>query len=620
MKIHFYIASMLAVICAACMSVQAQQVLGLREVTAANKTHSLPDSGAGIVDMNSTIRIDLNQAEIQDQIFRFEGLSEGDSRLSELKKLNEILRAETEILELINSITGQDSNQFEAYKRLATLKMEVYRLIKQHPDLYTELAGQSRAANEFVRSGQGPFIVFVLNFLEARAQRIRDALYLELEGASATRVYFRLAGFIKNKSGGRPIHIENFDDYSAESFQELELFSAPLTAEDRQTIASHKQLTEELRGGLSTGIQQAKTMLIGGLDSLYTSEEAITSFRQTVLDVRDQMRAAKKDTVLQFVTTRLTNLDDLNLLYGSMQSLVSTFSGNFSGDSLSGDRIEARLIQLEQQIDGVLGVIPTELDRFESANARMITEDQEVGGSISRIRGDYQQVRSSVDQDISKVKKFLADVKNLLNPFRKAYLASEEIGEEVRRFTADNIPDVGYIDLRYIGERKAGDEILIKAVLEKGKRREAKDYEERMLYRRFISIARVAAHVKMSGSLILANPYNRENNSRVNPNLNQYQFAPTYGIFMKWGSRKSHFYNEFINLGIGMAFSSPDFNLDGTPELGASIMLTGFRDIIGGGWGWNFGADTPYLFIGFNIPFNVGGLSGSPGGNSDSPF
>ena len=100
-----------------------------------------------------------------------------------------------------------------------------------------------------------------MDFLEARAQRVRDALYLELEGVSGDRVYFRLAGFIKNKNGGRPIHIENFDEYNEESFQELALFSAPLPDTDPQTIESHKQLTEQLRGGLALGMQQAKSML-----------------------------------------------------------------------------------------------------------------------------------------------------------------------------------------------------------------------------------------------------------------------------------------------------------------------------------------------------------------------
>ena len=125
------------------------------------------------------------------------------------------------------------------------------------------------------------------------------------------------------------------------------------------------------------------------------------------------------------------------------------------------------------------------------------------------------------------------------------------------------------------------------------------------------AIERVDLHVKMSGSLILASPLNRSQmitDGRISENLSEFQFAPTYGIFMKWGSRKSAAYNEFVQFGLGLAFSSPDFSLDGTPEFASGIMATAFRDIISGGVGWNFSQGVPYSFIGFNIPFSIGGL------------
>lgn len=130
---------------------------------------------------------------------------------------------------------------------------------------------------------------------------------------------------------------------------------------------------------------------------------------------------------------------------------------------------------------------------------------------------------------------------------------------------------------------------------------------KRKFFRRYVTITRIAAHFRMSGSLVLANPYNRESNSAITLS-NQFQFAPTYGVMMKWGSRKSKFYNEVVSLGVGLSFSSPDFNLDGTPEFGTGIMMTAFRDIMSVGWGWNFGVDAPYGFVGFNIPFTIGGL------------
>lgn len=591
-----------------------QSNLLLYEETSSGEVRPIADTIGGIVDANSTIRIVVKQADVQDEIFRFEGISDRDSRLGELRKLNTILAVETEILDLINQLSAESNSGMETYRRLAELEGDVFAEIEKDDALYNELAEKGMEANDFVESGKGPFVVFAINFLEGKAEEIRKELYAELEDKSDIRVYFRLAAFIKNKSGGRPVHIENFDDYDDNSYKELELFSAPLSAKDQQTITDHKELTETLKGGFAEGIQSARKMFTAGVDSLFTSEEAIGTFRNNISEIKTRLKKKPNVNLEELLDKNISGLEDANLLYTSIQSVFTSFSGKFSADSLEGSGIEGRIQQFEQRIVKVLDVIPGNLDQFEASHAALLTEDNEVEQAISRIRTDYSGVRTSVDQDISKLRKFINDVKNLLNPFKKAYLESEEIGNEVRRFTASNIPDVGYLDLRFIGERKPGDEILIKAVLEKGENRTANTYKEKMLYRRFISIARVAAHVKMSGSLILANPYNRGADTRVSPNLNQFQFAPTYGIFMKWGSRKSKFYNEFINLGIGMAFSSPDFNLDGTPEFGAALMFTGFRDILGGGWGYNFGANAPYVFVGFNIPFNVGGLGGIGGG------
>ena len=224
-------------------------------------------------------------------------------------------------------------------------------------------------------------------------------------------------------------------------------------------------------------------------------------------------------------------------------------------------------------------------------------------------------------KDVNSVRSYLNTARSVVSTFRKSYLKSEAFSEQVKRFTAGNLPEEGYIELKYIGRRGIGDEILIKATLERGRDPRNANFESRELYRRYLSMQRVSTHVKMSGALILANPFLRDNNAKVTLE-SRYQFTPTYGIFLKWGSRKSRFYNDFLDLGFGMGFSSPDFNTDGTPEFGAGVMMTALKDVISVGWGWNFGMDTPYTFIGFNIPFSLGGFpstSGSGGFGAGNP-
>ncbi|MEL6254457.1 MAG: hypothetical protein AAFR87_20780 [Bacteroidota bacterium] len=168
----------------------------------------------------------------------------------------------------------------------------------------------------------------------------------------------------------------------------------------------------------------------------------------------------------------------------------------------------------------------------------------------------------------------------------------------------------------YIGSRNPGDEILIKASLEIGTNQNDPNFESKQLYRKVLKIQRINPYIRMSSSFILANPYTRDKIPAIDLE-NNFQFVPTYGIILKWGSRKNNFYNNFVNLGLGFAFSSPDFNTDGTPEFGAGVMATAFRDILSAGWGWNFGIDAPCSFVGFNIPFSIGGL---PSGNNKDRF
>jgi hypothetical protein len=266
-------------------------------------------------------------------------------------------------------------------------------------------------------------------------------------------------------------------------------------------------------------------------------------------------------------------------------------------------------------VNNSLNQLKGDVSLYEQSGSRLSSGEPPPGApDLDIVVNAYDSYASSINQDISGIKSLFSDIRSILDPFRKAYLANEDFSDQVLRFTAGSIPPIGLIELKYIGERKAGDEILIKAVLERGKKEGNRNFEQKVLLRRYVTMSRIAVHVKMSGSVILANPYNRASNPAITLQ-NKFQFSPTYGIFLKWGSRKSKFYNDFVAFGAGLSFSSPDFNLDGTPEFGSGIIITGFRDLLSAGWGWNFGLDTPYTFIGFNIPFSIGGIqSASPEG------
>ena len=108
--------------------------------------------------------------------------------------------------------------------------------------------------------------------------------------------------------------------------------------------------------------------------------------------------------------------------------------------------------------------------------------------------------------------------------------------------------------------------------------------------------------------MILANPKSEFQNDTDR----EFFFAPSAALLLKFGSRNSYFYNEFLDFGIGVNFAAPDFDTDGTPEFGLGLMLTAFKDVLSVGYNYNVTLNDPYWFFGVNLPFNLPGLPVNP--------
>lgn len=579
------------------------EFVSLGEERASGKSESMPSTGPAIVDINSIIRLTINIDEVEEALFGFQGISASDKRLKTLKTLNKVLYFENQILELLDS----DLTDEENFYGLTSLEDSVYTLIDDDIELAAEL--DSEAADDmyyaFQAEGQNSYILFLLQYLENKADGIRASFLKELgvDSDSAELVFFRLGAFLKNKSGGRAIHVEHFDDIDKGPYSEKKtFFGKALGEEEVAALKENKSLADSLKANFDQSQLSIGETIRAKSKDLFPSREKYRELRSTVKLAIDNIKVeAQEDSASTSVL--------LDRISGLGLDDVATFYSSFASQFGQMDKGIGRQNPLE--IESLYGLLKSIEDVVDAPDISLLENAEETSAfssNLTAVKNSFSSYKEAVKKDVSDLRSFLNSVSSILNVFKKPYLESEKFSERVKRFTAGNIPETGYIELRYIGERKAGDEILIKAVLQKGK---DTNPEEREVYRRYVKIERVDPHVKMSGSLILASPLNRSqmiSEGRISENLSEFQFAPTYGIFMKWGSRKSQFYNEFVQFGLGLAFSSPDFSLDGTPEFATGIMATAFRDIISGGVGWNFSQGAPYSFIGFNIPFSIGGL------------
>ena len=88
---------------------------------------------------------------------------------------------------------------------------------------------------------------------------------------------------------------------------------------------------------------------------------------------------------------------------------------------------------------------------------------------------------------------------------------------------------------------------------------------------------------------------------------NPFQFAPAGNLLFKKGSRENKTWH-FINPGFGFSMSTPDFDLDGVPEVGVGAVVTALNDVISLGISYNTKTDNPYWFFGLSLPFDMMGL------------
>ncbi|MEL6674613.1 MAG: hypothetical protein AAFR61_20550 [Bacteroidota bacterium] len=596
------------------MSVLSAQVITLQEeVPGKKKPITISPEGRAIVDVNSTIQIKLDRAEITRELAQFQGLSRTDTRLQELTQLNTLLRAEADILKFVNDTlrAGNQRPTLATYQRLGSLSVELLDKIELDSALYADLIDINTeiAWLEFSEQENATYVEFVLQWLEDRAGALREQIRLELGVGesldSSLTAYFRLGAFIKDKQGGRPVPIENFS--TAEQNTDPQLIStvgAALSEKEKDAISETLSINQEMKVSVGESFRNMKQLIGQKARNLFASREAYdslnTRFTGTLSTIQADTTKAPATEVLKSNQVRLSQVLKL---YGLVSENFSELASSFSAANFQGKGLDKLLNQVEEVIVSSFQVFKSDVDQFAGS------QPEEAGlKELRLVEEEYETYQNQAREDVAGIRKFMASIRRFLNPFRKAYLENEDFGEDVKRFTVGSrLPPFGYIDLKYLYGRKAGDEILIKAVIERGVDRDDPNFEEMELYRRQVEIAKVAPHIKMSGSVLLANPYDRADNAMVKLE-NTYQFAPAYGIILKTGSRKSKFYNDFISLGLGLVFSSPDFNLDGTPEFGAGLTITAFRDIFSVGWSWNFGLDEPYAFLGFNIPFSVGGL------------
>ncbi len=563
------------------------QVIRLHELERYNRGDSLQAIRNGdIVEINATIRLELNKVAIAEEARRFAGVPAVD--LVKLEDLRDLLRDQVEILRLFNA--QPDGEDVEGLYDLAELMNDYLDKIANAPLLrqyyndagtrYDQAYPRSRDRAARIQRGEIPMReAFIFMEFSKLANHLAKQAAGELPDGE---VRFLLAGFLRTSQGAsRPVKLsEEFDTYEGQ-FYSVPRWEIALSEEGKQTLNQITQLSDSLRIAAMDKSFSVKNWLKTGIQSDDCLKSLPSLWNDVIQGVEEAVptKAAEVEAVLlrplNLVGDLLKSLNQIQSDGGAPVALLETFNRN-----------------LGTTIDS-LGVLLQLLDEdlLQSLDLGPATEP-----IVQRAISSLVACRDNLAQDLSNLRKIRHTFTHMIGGARMAAQSAEIIGNEVRRLPIDLVPAESFIDLRYAGPRANGDQVVIKAILE---REDGGKKQQKPMDQRLFTLQQIGLYSIVKPMLVLADPL--IDNAGVQLR-SRFQFAPSYSLLFKWGSRKSKAFNQVWSPGLGFNFSATDFNLDGVPEFGAAFEFTFLRDYLAGGLGYNFGADASYFFMGFRLP------------------
>ena len=565
--------ALLACFCWLCLPVllPAQRLLDIQEVTRpAGKIYLLESPGVGIVDINSQLEIRPNREAIRLRALEVSGQSgQGQVLTDKLERINKILRNQQQIIQYIqNSLAGETTSADTLLLLLRQMTGEIRNdsLLRSDFNTYNrEYNDQLRQDRNFAKTNDR--FLFALS----RFNDQMDSLRLELSSLeSNARVKFSLRAFRKDKSGGARLHIENFDHFEAGEFFNVNNWVLTFSADQMQELQDYRQLADTLNLGAEKALLSFKNQLFNllpALDCVGKMPEELKLAAATVPgDVRSLIDQGISDSKVQ------------------IEALKADLVAMTPGENFD---IQTQLQTVKTQLDTI----------FQQTKRSLLNLPQ----SNEHLRNIQNCAKQTID-DVAKIQAFVSSFPSKY--LQKVYLASDTLADEVLAFHLNDIPEVGTLDLQYTGRREVGDELLIQALFVPADDSTNRRRNFTVIEVREVKMILAGAHSNTKIGVLMAQPYNLTTADDVS----KFRFTPSAALLIKFGNRNSHFYNKFLDPGIGLVTSSPDFDRDGVPEFSAGITGTIFRDILSFGWSWNFGVNEPFYFLGIHLPFNLPGL------------
>ena len=542
-----------------------------------------------IVDINSKLEISLNTAVLSEKISR--NNKANTQLLAQLDELNFILANQIEIMKILNDSCKQAS-QHKSIKILGTysvLMNEFYnRIVKNESlrneadDLFTDyFEKRSTLDKTLYPSPQA----YVIKNLSLNAQAIINQLK---QSDELNKVNIQLVAFLNTKANpNQKVHIENFDTYAAGEFYTVNRWVTSFSDNEIKAFNSAGKLAGELNDVVTNSVQGLNKVLSDNLSS-YRSIENILEQLKKISAESDSLFKNNEAAANLFIENIETELDSFIKLFDKLiQPTAANVNVLNQYNGIRNDFINKVKI-FPSEIDSLFNLFMIQLTQ---ANEPLIALKDSIDKCVIYIKHDAEMINGMGNY-----------VANIFTPFKNSADSANAIGTEVINYSIGQLPDFGIVDLKTTGIRENGDELEVKVVISNSANESMPSKAETIECQTLV-LQQVNLYSESKVSLILASPLSKNTKVQLE---NRFQFAPSGSLLFKFGSRKSRTWN-YLEPGLGINMSTPDFNLDGTPDVAFGAVFSIVKGLAMVGWSYNIQTDSPFWFFGLSLPFSIPG-------------
>lgn len=536
-----------------------------------------------IVDINGYLEIEISKPNLLKRIHDNYPLFGTQIDLqNKINQLTVALEKKEELYAKLNqSIRSADDD-----KSLNIAIINFMNAIEDYPDLEAQYNALYYEWDNQYGNDENPSIVQEFYILREFNSSLSE-LIETFRNYKGPKFCISLLAYLKNDQGGDRVHIANFDTYSEREFYKVERWVTNISENQRNQLKALEEKTKTLNEKATSFFENLKVELTKYIPDL----TCVSALKADLIAFLDD--PSVKNNISEALS------DDAKILFSEYEKFLTLIS--FTKSEISNWSISEPFEVIEQV--KALVALKNNLNELKLKFENTAIAVASLGASVSTLISNADTCYAQLKLDIETLSNLMAMMKNQQNRF----VANREIGAEVIRFSFDNLPDKGYIDLKGSGKRENGDSIDIElAILTPESDNNDDQPKKHLVEKRILTMQLIGLRSETVVGIIMADSFN-ENGFTPLENK-RFLYAPTAALLLKVGSRNSKLYNDFVDLGFGLAISTPDFNTDGTPEFGAGLMLTAFKDILSIGINYNVTLDTPYWSFGINLPFNLPGI------------